>query len=421
MRTSSAAYKLIEKEEVGSKARYVKNYQRPVWPKYASGPTVGIGYDLGQTDAKTIRADWSGLVDDDMLEAMVGCSGFTSEAGRRKTAEVKNRILIPWDLALKVHKEKVIPRWEARLLKAMPNARKLHGHSFGALLSISFNRGIGVWTLKQSKSDAKDRFREGRAIRALISQGRFDEVPTQIRSMKRLWSGPPLPARRDKEAALFEQGLKKMGREPEPIEVDPVDEDDDVQEAALTRREVRSMQEQLKAMGYHEVGEVDGHVGSRTVAAIAAFMKDRNIKGKPTASREILMEVDAADEQGFARPISKERAEASEDKVAKEIETVDRADDAAKASSTNKILSWFLGLGATISAFFKGILDNIESAFESPTYAAIKEFFYDNMLLLAVGLIGIAALIWYKANQAEKSAIKAKDATVEAFREGRLT
>lgn len=418
MRTSPAAYRLIEKEEVGSKERYVKSYQRPVWPKYQSGPTVGIGYDLGQTDAKTIRADWKGLVSDEMLEVMASCSGHKGEEGKRKTAEVRNKILIPWDLALKVHKEKVIPRWEARLLRVMPNARELHGDSFGSLMSISFNRGMGVWTL------SGDRYKEGRAIRSLVAQGKHAGVPAQIESMARLWSGPPLPQRRMKEAKLFREGLSKMKRKPaddvEPIDVDP-DDDDEAAEISLTRREVRSMQEQLKSMGYHEVGEVDGYVGSRTVAAVAAFMRDRNIDGRPSVSRKILSDVDGAEESGFHRPIAKERAEASEEKVAKEIETVQKADDAAKASGTNKVMSWIMGLGASITAVFKGVIDNIESAFGSPTYDAIKEFFADNMVLLALGVVGIAVIIWYKANQAEKSAIQAKDATVEAFREGRLT
>lgn len=415
MRTSPAAYKLIEKEEVGSKARYVKSYQRPVWPKYQSGPTIGIGYDLGQTAARTIRADWGGLVDDEMLEAMVSCSGHTGTAGQRKTREVRSKILIPWDLALKVHKEKVIPRWEAGLLKVMPSARELHGNSFGALLSISFNRGLGVW------SATGDRYKEGRAIRSLVAERRYAAVPAQIRSMARLWDGPPLVPRRHKEADLFEEGLRKMAKKPkeevDPIDVDPVEDE----EPKLTRREVRSLQEQLKSMGYHEVGTVDGTVGSRTVAAIAAFMKDRGIDGHATATREVLEAVDRAEEEGFARPIAKERAEASEETVAEEIKTVEKADDAAKASGANKVLSWIMGLGATVTAFFKGVLDNVEGALQSPAYAEVKGFFYDNAVILALGVLGIAVLIWYKANQAEKSALSAKQATVEAFREGRLT
>lgn len=201
MRSSQDAFDLIVREEVSSKALYIKRYQRPVWPGERSGPTVGIGYDLGQTERTTIRSDWSGRVSSAMVEAMVSCSGHTGSTGQAKTAQVKNKILIPWDLAIAVHEERVVPRWEARLAKSLPNTGKLHPDSFGALLSLIFNRGT-------SFNLSGDRYREMRAIKAHMKAERFDAIPNELRSMKRLWTLTGLRKRRDAEARLFERGLQ---------------------------------------------------------------------------------------------------------------------------------------------------------------------------------------------------------------------
>ena len=202
MRSSQAAFDLIIREEVSSKEIFDRKYRRPEWPGEASGPTVGIGYDLGQTDVATIRGDWKGRVSDAMLEAMLGCSGKTGGAGRAHTQAVRSLIDIPWAVALDVHKERVMPRWEGRLAANLPNTNKLSGDCFGALLSLCFNRGIAF-------GKDGDRYKEMRAIKAHMAMQRFDLIPAEIRAMKRLWPEVKgLRDRRDREAALFEKGLK---------------------------------------------------------------------------------------------------------------------------------------------------------------------------------------------------------------------
>lgn len=220
MKSSQAAFDFIVSKEVTSEAVYRKKYRRPEWPGEKSGPTVGIGYDLGQTPAGTIRADWSGRVSDAMLEVMMGCAGHTAAAGKSKTAQVRNLIDIPWETALAVHKECVVPRWETRLAKALPNTDKLSGDSFGALLSLIFNRGTS-FNLQQ------DRYKEMRAIKTHMAAQNFAEIPDEIRSMKRIWpSDDPkrpdkgLRDRREQEAAMFERGLKVK---PAPKPVTPPD------------------------------------------------------------------------------------------------------------------------------------------------------------------------------------------------------
>lgn len=202
MRSSQAAFDQIIREEVSSQQVYERKYRRPEWPGAASGPTVGIGYDLGQTDAATIRADWKGRVADSALQLMIGCSGYTGERGRERTAIVRNAIDIPWSVAIAVHKERVMPRWEGKLIANLPNTNKLSGDCFGALVSLIFNRGT-------SFGKDGDRYKEMRAIKAHMATQRFDLIPAEIRAMKRLWPDlKGLRDRRDREAALFEKGLK---------------------------------------------------------------------------------------------------------------------------------------------------------------------------------------------------------------------
>lgn len=201
MRASQAAFDLIIAEEVTSRATYERKYRRPEWPGASSGATVGIGYDLGQTDKKTIIADWRGRVSETMLAAMVSASGATGAAGRAATARIRSAVDIPWDVAIAVHKERVVPRWEARVIAALPNTDKLSGDSFGALLSLTFNRG-------PSFGMAGPRYQEMRNIKAHMKAEAFDRIPAEFRAMKRLWPNlAGLRKRRDTEAALFERGL----------------------------------------------------------------------------------------------------------------------------------------------------------------------------------------------------------------------
>jgi GH24 family phage-related lysozyme (muramidase) len=68
-------------------------------------------------------------------------------------------------------------------------------------VSLVFNRGA-------SFSRPGDRFREMRAIKAHMAGEAFGKIPSELRSMKRLWpDSSGLRRRREDEARLFEEGL----------------------------------------------------------------------------------------------------------------------------------------------------------------------------------------------------------------------
>jgi uncharacterized protein (TIGR02594 family) len=202
---SEAAFNLIVETEVSSKAVYEKKYRGPTWPGFQSGVTVGIGYDVGQTGASVVQNDWNGVIPIEMLAALKEAVGITGPAARERTRQLKGKVDISFDEAIKVHSDHVIPRWVAVVEKALgPNTALLSPDCLGALVSLTYNRG-------PSFSRAGDRYAEMRAIKQCVANKTFSQIPAQFRAMKRLWpSTSGLPPRREREAELFEKGLAKM-------------------------------------------------------------------------------------------------------------------------------------------------------------------------------------------------------------------
>lgn len=201
---SKAAFDLIVAEEVSSKATYEKKYRHPEWPGGASGVTIGIGYDVGAgvTNYAQLHRDWDGKIPQAMVDALVPAIGVTGERARALTAALKSKVDVPWDAAMKVFQEVTLPKYYALTAKALPNFDKLNADCKGVLVSLVYNRGA-------SFSKDGDRYREMRAIRVHMAAKQFDKIPTELRSMARLWPGTGLVGRRNREAALFQEGLKK--------------------------------------------------------------------------------------------------------------------------------------------------------------------------------------------------------------------
>ena len=200
MRSSQTAVDLIVEEEVSSSALYTKLYSGFSWPGGASGPTVGIGYDTGYTTPDEILRDWAGLINSAGMAQLVIAQGKKSATAAVFVSQNKNSVVIPWSAAYLEFQNREIPKWEQKLAFALPNTDSLTADSFGALVSLIYNRGTGGFTLPG------ERYSEMRAIKACMANKLYDKIPAQIRSMKRLWTNG-LVTRREREAALFERGL----------------------------------------------------------------------------------------------------------------------------------------------------------------------------------------------------------------------
>lgn len=201
IKSSPAAVNLIVMFEVSSQAAYTTRYQHPTWPGGASGVTIGIGYDCGYATATQIRSDWTGKIPDAMVEILARTAGIHGSPASSETHMVRDQVVIPWDAAMAVFIGHDMPKWEGMVTRALSNTDLLSGDSFGALVSLAYNRGV-------SFTAQGDRYNEMRAIHAHMAMKNFADIPNDFRSMKRLWPGVPgLRIRRDQEADLFAKGL----------------------------------------------------------------------------------------------------------------------------------------------------------------------------------------------------------------------
>jgi hypothetical protein len=198
---SDRAFDLIVMLEVTSQAAYERSYFRPTWPEGASGVTIGIGYDVGYVSKSLLLADWQGAIPDAMITALERAVGVTGADADQLAQELRASVDVPWMAAISVHRSKVIPKWVALTEKALPNTSALSADSLGALVSLTYNRGA-------SFGSPGPRYEEMRAIKSDMASKTFPDIPTQFRSMKRLWpTVKGLRIRRDLEAQLFQDGL----------------------------------------------------------------------------------------------------------------------------------------------------------------------------------------------------------------------
>jgi uncharacterized protein (TIGR02594 family) len=202
MPISDEAFDLIVEFEVSGKAAYERKYQRPTWPKGQSGVTIGIGYDVGYQSPAQLRADCANILSDQMIASLASVCGVKGAAASPLAQQLRGSVDVSWDQAIALFRRKSIPRWVGVVRNRLQNTDQLSKDSLGALVSLTYNRGGGGYTLPS------DRFREMRAIRADMAARAFTQIPGEIRSMKRLWPDlRGLQVRRDREAALFQKGL----------------------------------------------------------------------------------------------------------------------------------------------------------------------------------------------------------------------
>jgi DNA/RNA endonuclease G (NUC1)/GH24 family phage-related lysozyme (muramidase) len=209
---SPRAFDLIVRHETGGPAYYDKVIRkRPVWPGHRSGITIGFGYDLGHVTAAEFERDWGAALPQAERAALARCVGLhggnAAEERLRQLLAAVRHVVVEWPVAEAVYRAATLPRFAARTNQVLPNCEMLHPDSFGALVSLTFNRGT-------SYRAEGDRYAEMRAVRDAMEARRFAEISRLIRAMRRIWTGTTIEAemhrRRENEAALFEAGLAAM-------------------------------------------------------------------------------------------------------------------------------------------------------------------------------------------------------------------
>lgn len=198
---SQKAIDLIVFYEVTDAATYTRRYTAPTWPGGASGVTIGIGYDIGYVTKAAFAADWAARIPAAMFALLAHAVGVSGPAAHALAGEMRASVAIDWPTANAVFAERTLPAYAADTARALSNCDALSGDSFGALVSLVYNRGAGFTKIG-------DRYTEMRAIKSHMTAKAFTAVPGDIVAMQRLWPAVPgLQKRRRDEAALFRSGL----------------------------------------------------------------------------------------------------------------------------------------------------------------------------------------------------------------------
>lgn len=98
---SQGAYDFIVGWETGVKAYYegvIKS--RPGWPRFASGITIGCGYDLGYHTGAQFLNDWGGRISDGAIQRLRPALGFrTIEPNRRAKIARAQALVRCWGIS----------------------------------------------------------------------------------------------------------------------------------------------------------------------------------------------------------------------------------------------------------------------------------------------------------------------------------
>ncbi len=410
-KSSQAAVDLIIAAEVTSQKVYEAKFQHPEWPGGQSGVTIGIGYDLGYSTADQVLVDWKDFLEPGIIRAMQSVAGIKGKAAHNAISSVRDSIVVPWNAAVSVFMRNSLPKWEATVVRAIPGCEKLPAGCFGVLTGLAYNRGA-------SFSKDGDRYTEMRAIRTHVASGEWDKVPADLRSMKRLWAGTMqgLVQRREDEAVLWERSMAAYKPSPDEVAEDHarVDTGDDhgvtpegnANEEAINVQpsrgrydpSIEDIQTKLRSMHYYEVGTVDGISGGKLKGAIAAFMNDRRNLPVGEITEEFKSELNKAVAEGWSRPISPARANAT----AKDLPKI----EALVHAWWQKL--WAVALGAPAAAVtgFKGVFGDQPDALGYVN--SVKNFFGAVPAeYYWLGIVGLAVAIFVQATRAQTAAVKA--------------
>lgn len=200
----------IAAEETGGLYYYNKITRWPHYPGYASGITIGVGYDLRFNSEENFRTLWSKHLSNKQLDELAKDIGKRGSKKRAKQLR-KLDIEIPFKAAWPVFIEQLLPEYYDNTESIYPTLENLPDLCRSVLVSIVFNRGNSLKGSTRNEMRAIQHILEEADNTELHKRKRkmiLAEVEDQILSMKRLWDlGSGLVKRRQSEANLWREGL----------------------------------------------------------------------------------------------------------------------------------------------------------------------------------------------------------------------
>jgi len=208
---TAAGVTFMARLEVSDTSTYRRKFQTPCWPSAESGITIGIGYDCRYVDAKQLRADWTGELNDDALAKLCG---VVKVAGSNERQAQVSSVMVPLDAAMRVFVKKTLPEFLKNTRTPYPDLDRLPPARQTALVSLVYNRRGAL----SDKDPVKhERRREMRNIAALLRDRKDDDVAAEFEAMTRLWppgsASPGLAERRRVEAKLWRSGFAALNLE----------------------------------------------------------------------------------------------------------------------------------------------------------------------------------------------------------------
>jgi hypothetical protein len=190
-----AVVALVVRWEVGSPKQYTAKYQGVICPGGASGPTIGIGDDLGHQTPNEIRRRWGWHP---QVERMVTGSGQTGPAACNAWKKAHADIRVTYAEALRIFQTYAWPKYAAMASRAYRKGWDgLTTFHQDSLTSNGYNRGFSFLGSKRS---------ELVVIRdTCVPANEADCTADQLRASCRVWDSQPtirkgLCARRHAEA-----------------------------------------------------------------------------------------------------------------------------------------------------------------------------------------------------------------------------
>lgn len=313
--------------------------------------------------------------------------GHTAAAGAPALGGVWSKEYASHVLAQTIERRYAAP--VRRLLKRQPSQAQ-----FDAMVSLAYNIGVSSF----ARSTVLRCFNRG------DDKGAASAFSGWNKADGRVLSG--LVRRRASEALVY-QGIQDLDFDGKRDHDEPVygfmaqrvdRPDDEVEDGE--ERLVRHTQERLKALGYHEVGAVDGDFGSRTRGALLAFKADQGLPLNDALDDGTLRSLATAAPRlnGEARAVV-----SANDLRAQGSKTIAATDDAKVAA----IATGVAGGGGVVLQIVNGLgaaKEKLSPVLDLVTTAA--------PWAAGFAIIAFAVATWWSAHRAER-------ARVEAARAGR--
>lgn len=197
VKVSKKSIDIIIFSEISSENNYNNKLKSPIWPGGASGVTIGLGYDLGQTNLKSFTDVWKNKLSQNDFNSLSKAVGVKGSSAQKMIPSLKT-IQISYINACRVFYEHDLPKYMNMTIKAFPGVELMKPDATGAILSLVYNRGAAITGRNREEMNA---------MIDTIKKQDYKATGDLVEKMKRIWAGKPnlagLVTRRINEANLI--------------------------------------------------------------------------------------------------------------------------------------------------------------------------------------------------------------------------